>query len=309
MQYKLYKLKFQSAVHFGKQNLDEGEYSCCADTIFSALCQEAMQAGGEKFIQSLCANVKDGKLLLSDAFPYIGDTYYLPKPMKRIETADSNGNSVVKKAYKKLKYIPMDMIDIYLQGKYDVLNAPDFDKLFGHFEMKNIASVRGEEETKPYRIGTYYYHAGNGLYVIVGYLEQKILEFVEELFNNLSFSGIGGKRASGLGRFELFQDKLPVAFCERLEKIGTRYMSLSVSLPKDEELETVLHGSEYLLCKRSGFVSSERYAPEQMRKKDLYVFKAGSCFSARFSGDIYNVSDKGGRHPVYRYARPMLMEV
>lgn len=310
MQYKLYKLKFQGAVHFGRQNLDEAEYSCCADTIFSALCQEAVQAGGEQLIQSLYESVMAGKLLLSDAFPYIGDTYYLPKPMKRIESADSDGSSVVKKAYKKLKYVPMDMIDYYLQGKYDVLNVPDFDKMFGHFEMKNVASVRGEEETRPYRIGLYYYYAGNGLYIIVGYQEREILELVEELFQNLSFSGIGGKRASGLGRFELFQGKLPTLLCERLEKTGTRYMSLSVSLPKDGELETALCGAEYLLCKRSGFVSSERYAPEQMRKRDLYVFKSGSCFSTRFSGDIYNVSDgKNGRHPVYRYAKPLMMEV
>lgn len=86
-------------------------------------------------------------------------------------------------------------------------------------------------------------------------------------------------------------------------------MSLSVALPTDKELETVLHDAEYLLCKRSGFVASEQYAPEQMRKKDLYVFKAGSCFAEQFGGDVYDVSGKCGRHPVYRYAKPMLMEV
>lgn len=86
-------------------------------------------------------------------------------------------------------------------------------------------------------------------------------------------------------------------------------MTLSVSLPREEELETALAGAEYLLLKRSGFVASERYAPEQMRKKDLYVFQAGSCFPEKFHGDIYDVSDTCGRHPVYRYAKPMWMEV
>lgn len=307
MEYKLYKLKFQSAVHFGKHNLDDGEYSCCADTIFSALCQEALRMGNNE-LQYLLTAAREDNLLLSDAFPYIGDTYYLPKPMKRIDSSNGNGDSKVKKAYKKLKYIPMDMLDIYLQGEYDVLNDNGLDE-FGHFEMKTVASIRGEEETKPYRIGTYFYNDGNGLYVIIGYEKQDILEFVEELFENLSFSGIGGKRSSGLGRFELFSGKLSPNFLQRLKGMGTRYMSLSVSLPKDEELETALKGAEYLLCKRSGFVTSEQYAPEQMRKRDLYVFKAGSCFSSRFCGDIYDVSGKGGRHPVYRYAKPMLMEV
>lgn len=307
MEYKLYKLKFQSAVHFGKKNLDDSEYSCCADTLFSALCHEALRMGNDKFQYFLDA-VKEGNLLLSDAFPYMGDTYFIPKPVKHIEHSDSNGDSAVKKAYKKLKYIPVDMLDIYLQRKYDVSNADDFDK-FGHFEMKNVVSIRGESETKPYRIGTYFYNDNNGLYVIVGYEQQEMLKLTEDLLEGLSFSGLGGKRASGLGRFELFTGKLPLEFSGRLKKSGTRYMSLSVALPKDEELETVLEGAEYMLCKRSGFVASECYASEQMRKRDLYVFKAGSCFSARFCGDVYDVSGEGGKHPVYRYAKPMLMEV
>lgn len=307
MEYKLYKLRFQSAVHFGKHNLDEGEYTCCADTIFSALCQEALKIG-DSVLQKLFDVVKEGKLLLSDAFPYMGNTYFLPKPMKRIEFERRSGDSAAKKAFKKLKYIPVDRLDIYLQGKYDVETAPDFQK-FGYFEMKTAASVRGEEETKPYRVGTYYYHDGNGLYLVIGYQEDKTLEMVERLLENLSFSGFGGERAAGLGRFELVFGKMPTELCRRLEGSGNEYMSLSVSLPTDEELDKVMDGAEYLLSKRSGFVLSENYAAQQMRKRDLYVFQAGSCFKTRFGGDIYDVSGDGGRHPVYRYAKPMLMEV
>ena len=307
MEYKLYKLTFQSAVHFGKQNLDEGEYTCCADTIFSALCQEALKIG-DRVLQDLHQVAKEGKLLLSDAFPYMQDTYFLPKPIKRIDIGEQSGNSTIKKAFKKLKYIPVDKLNIYLKGKYDIQNTPDFEK-FGHFEMKTAVSIRGEKESQPYRVGTYYYESGNGLYLLIGYQEKKTLELVEELFENLSFSGLGGKRASGLGRFELFQGKVPVELYKRLEGSGDRYMSLSVALPTDAELEKVMDGAEYLLCRRSGFVSSENYAPEQMRKKDLYVFKSGSCFASRFGGDIYDVSDNGGIHPVYRYAKPMLLEV
>ncbi|MCM1326307.1 MAG: type III-A CRISPR-associated RAMP protein Csm4 [Bacteroidales bacterium] len=307
MKYKLYKLTFQSAVHFGKHNLGEGEYICCADTLFSALCQEAVKIS-ENVLQDFYRYAKEGSLLLSDMFPYMGDTYYVPKPMKCIEPSDGNGDSATKKAYKKLKYIPMDMLDIYLQGQYDVLNAPNLEKL-GHFEMKTAVSIRGEEKTEPYRIGTYYYGKGNGLYLIAGYEKEEALELVEELLENLSLSGIGGKRASGLGRFMLFQGEVPESFCKRLDAKGARYMSLSVSLPTDEELETLLKDAEYLLCKRSGFVASEQYAPEQMRKRDLYVFKSGSCFAEKFNGDIYDVSGEGGGHPVYRYAKPMLVEV
>ena len=85
-------------------------------------------------------------------------------------------------------------------------------------------------------------------------------------------------------------------------------MALSVCLDGEDGLEQSLEGACYLLRKRSGFVASDTYAPEQRRKRDLYVFIAGSCFRRRFSGDVYDVGN-GGAHPVYRYAASMWMEV
>ncbi len=309
MNYKVYKLSFLGAVHFGGRSLEDGEYTFCADTLFSALCQEALKQG-EDVLQRFYQDALNGSLLLSDAFPYIGGTYYLPKPMKRIEAVNNKGDSAVKKAYKKLRYIPLEAMEAYLSGSYDIcgVQSKDIDRL-GYFEMKAVASIRGEEETKPYRIGTYYYNKGNGVYIIAGYQNQAQLELMDKLMESLSFSGIGGKRASGLGRFEVRSERLPREIWQRLERMGACYMSLSVSLPRADELEAVLAGAEYMLCKRSGFVASGQYASKQMRKRDLYVLKAGACVAARYQGDIYDVSGGDGGHPVYRYAKPMLMEV
>ena len=85
-------------------------------------------------------------------------------------------------------------------------------------------------------------------------------------------------------------------------------MLMSLALPKDEELEDALQGASYQLVKKSGFVASDTYAPQQMRKKDLYVFKAGSCFQHSFQGDLWDVSE-AGMHPVYRYAKGMFLGV
>ena len=70
----------------------------------------------------------------------------------------------------------------------------------------------------------------------------------------------------------------------------------------------VLDDSRYLLVKRSGFIDSYTYSKEQRRKKDIYLFKSGSCFNNTYQGDIYNVSS-GGSHPVYKYAKPLFMGV
>jgi CRISPR-associated protein Csm4 len=308
MDYKIYKLKFSGAVHFGKNSLENSEYTFCADTLFSALCIEAFKLGKEQ-LDRLYQYAVGGKLLISDAMPYMKDAYFLPKPMCRIENDDDKGNSSVKKAYKKLKFIESDKLTQYLAGKYDVLNAPDLNEDLGCFDMKVSASIRGEEQTLPYRVEAYHFNDGNGLYIVVGYEESEILEFVEGLLTNLSYAGIGGKRTSGMGRFELINAKFPKSIIERLGVQGDRYMTLSVSLPKDDELENALYNAQYLLCRRSGFVSSDTYSENQMRKKDLYVLRAGACIYNRFDGDIYDVSDNVGKHPVYRYAKPMFLKV
>ena len=71
------KLSFTSPVHFGNGRLSDAECACSADTLFSALFMEAMAQGSQ---EDLLAAARDGDLLLSDAFPWMGDDCYLPKP-------------------------------------------------------------------------------------------------------------------------------------------------------------------------------------------------------------------------------------
>ena len=84
-------------------------------------------------------------------------------------------------------------------------------------------------------------------------------------------------------------------------------MTLSSSLPRDEELENVLKDARYRVIKKSGFAASTQYAKDQ-RKRDLYVLAAGACVTQMYEGDVYDVGT-GEAHPVYRYAKPIFMEV
>lgn len=306
MEYKLYKLEFPNGVHFGKNSLDSAECTFAADTLFSALCQEAVKKD-QRTLDTLLDYVNENKLRFSDAFPYMGNRYYFPKPLLHIENAGEKGDSVVKKAYKKLKYIPDDLFDAYLKGRFPIENAGALDEL-GTATMKVSASIRGEEEAKPYRVGVFYFQPSCGLFIIVGHEDNAVRELLESLLESLSLSGIGGKRSSGLGRFDFYSAKVPDTIRERLGRNGKELMSLSVSLPAEAELERVVEGAHYLLEKRSGFVASERYSSEQLRKKDLYVFAAGSCFENSYEGEVYDVSVHGS-HSVYRYAKSMFMEV
>ena len=307
MEYTIYKFKFRSGVHFGENSLENSTYSFHADTLFSALCHEAVKHGKEA-LEKLVEYIKSGKLLLSDAFPYIEDTYYIPKPMKQIQMSeDKKGDSKLKKMYKKLRYIPLKDLDGYLKGAGITDEAGRLDEL-GKTEMRVMASIRGEKEAVPYRTETYFFNQGNGLYVIVGYEDNEAGEYLEKLLCSLETDGIGGKRTAGLGRFEIHKHKLPDELLKHINQKGRMYMTLSVSLPKDDELEQAVNNAQYKLIKRSGFVASDKYADEYMRKRDLYVFDSGACFVNKFEGDIYDVSC-GGKHAVYRYAKALWLGV
>ena len=144
--------------------------------------------------------------------------------------------------------------------------------------------------------------------MILGYEEDDIKNEVEDILISLSYTGIGGKTSSGLGKFELVNKKVPESLNEMLEVDADAYMTLSVSLPSDEELEEAVADGRYVLIKRSGFVNSSTYSDTYSRKKDIYMMKAGSCFKNRYQGDIYDVSF-GGRHAVYRYGKPLMIGV
>lgn len=304
MEYQLYQFFFSSGVHFGNGSLDHTSYTFCADTLFSALCQEALKLG-EETLETLVNYVEEGSILFSDSFPFVEEEYFLPKPLLHIDAGEDAGDSTVKKAFKKLKYIPVSRFSEYLHGNFRPEEAERLDNL-GDYQMKVSAAVRGEDETMPYRIETFQFRKGSGLYIICGYLDDKIKMLADELLEMLTLNGIGGRRSSGLGKFGCKAVKMHPLLKQWLCADEALYMTLSVSLPGEDEMEAALKGANYLVQKRSGFVASDRYASEWMRKRDAFVFSAGSCFRMKYKGQLLDVSS-GGAHPVYRYAKPVFL--
>ena len=307
MKYKLYRLKFSTAVHFGSGRFGSTDNVFLADRLFSALCIEAVKNYGSHGATKLADMTKNNRLILSDSMPYIGQTLYIPKPIIHIETADS-GNSAVKKAFKKLNFIPADKLDEYLKGGLDAEYEAKLLLELGKKTEKISAAVSENDDTVPYRIGTYEFSKNSGLYFILGFDSDEIYDFADSLIYSLQYEGIGGKITSGLGKFTTVMKDIPDGFAKRLEDGYKKYMSLSVCMARNEELEKTVSGATYSLIKRSGFISSPNYADRPLKKRTIYCFTAGSCFNCRFEGDVFDLGGNGS-HPVYRYAKPMLMEV
>lgn len=298
-----YRLTFKTPVHFGQGRLSGSGSGIFADTLFSALYIEALGMGEA---DKLLALAKDGSLSLSDLFPFSGAACFVPKPIMRIQT-DKKGDSSLKKKFKGLTHIPVSDIDEYIGGDYDPDKAAEKLRGIGKSTLRQSVRIVEDSDNEPYSVGLFTFAEGCGLYFAAS-VSDETKQLLDRLMTALSFAGIGGERSSGLGKFSFECTEADESFKKRLN-VGGKAMSLSVCLPTDNELETAMKNATFETVKRSGFVGSESYADTPLRKRDLYCFKAGSVFADRFAGDIFDVSTDEGRHPVYRYARPMWFSV
>ncbi len=319
MNYAIVKLHFTSPVHFGAGVLSGGSNCFCADTLFSALYLEALKTSKKK-AQHLYELCTQNRLWWSDSFPYSEDRIYLPKPLVRI-SSNKEINPGERKKFKKLEYIAADLLEDYLEGNFN-LELNSCPASISYTVAKNTR--RDPNDPNMYYVGEVVFVPGTGLYVIVAYKDKSVFEYFSDLLKSLSVSGIGGKRSIGKGQFKFTLEKNPlvekhVHLCsdsnmqteESTTKRNCYFMLISGALPESNDLAAVLDGAEgYLLQKRSGFIySTEGIQGTAVKKKDLYIFKSGSCFVNSFAGKIYDVSPEKAEHEVLRYAKAMFWEL
>ncbi len=309
---KIVKLTFSAPVHFGAGRLTDSEYTCAADTLFSALFLEALAQGTQ---EGLFQAVQNNDLLISDAFPWIADTYYLPKPYysagenksaQRAADNDGDSDSDAKKAFKKLNYIAAEKYAEYFDGSFKAClerdkwqkNPPGSDSAITKVNL----SRENSDKPELYQVGTFRFKENAGLYFMM-----RGTYDITPLLESLRYSGLGGKRSSGYGRFDYeignHDFELPT-----MENSEMPYVLLSSAAPRENELsDELLEGAAYALKRKSGFVQSENYADTFSKKWDFYTFAAGSTFFQKFTGYVFDVGC-GGTHPVWRYAKAFWLE-
>lgn len=319
MNYFLIKLKFDTAVHFGTsdsaQSLSASEDHICADTLFSALCHTALQTGGEERLNKLLDFVRAGQLLISDTMPWHDEDFYLPKPFV-VSNAKKDLPAEKIKAIKKLNWIPVSSFQTFSESVKGGEVYEQSEVSFGFNTERTRAHISETDDTEPYSVGLYQFNPDCGLYFIAATENEEQEELLLKLVNSLGMSGIGGKISSGCGKFHVddaillneFYDDQTQWLYNALQAETETGLLITSSLPKEEELETSMEGANYQLIRRSGFVGSEGYAENPMKKKTQYFIKAGSVFRNRFAGELYSVG-AGGKHPVYRYSKPLFLGV
>ena len=291
MNLKLYKMRFSSA-HFGSGMLNDSVGAFDAARLFSALFMEALKIGQEQAFYELAIQPE---FVLSDAFPYINGTPYLPKPIGYPIFQEDPQPDLLQarkeaKSAKKLRYLPYDRLNAFLGGK---ANLTELLASSNYFEKHDYVTRKGED---PYEVGVTYFN--ESLYVVASQSE-----LLDHLMHSLQYSGLGGKRTSGYGQFTLEVEDLPESYQQHILTADFPVrMSLATSLPLEEELPAAMKDAKYLIKKSSGFSYSEVNS-EPLRKQDLYKFKAGSTYKTNYVGGLYDVRPEGFPHPVWNYAK------
>lgn len=297
MTYKMYIMNFHTA-HFGAGSLDSSKMTFAADRLFSALVLEAKKMGKMEEFVSIAGQ---DEFVLTDAFPYQSGPF-LPKPIGFPKFEQPDLTTDVKevrrqaKMAKKLQFIPLDKFDSYVNGTL----FKDADHAVTNIVTKNQPHVDGNL----FQLSTIRFRDESYLYVIA-----KESELLNELMTSLQYTGIGGKRSSGYGQFDLTILDLPDSFKNRLTKAHQEpVMTLTTSLPVEKELEYAMETGSYLLSKSSGFAFSTE-TNENYRKQDLYKFASGSTFSETYTGQIVDVRPLDFPHEVLNYAKPLFFKM
>ena len=200
------------------------------------------------------------------------------------------------KLSKKLQFLALENVDDYLNG--DLFENEE------HAVIDTVTKNQPHKDGNLYQVATTRFSNDTSLYVIAN--ESDLLN---ELMTSLQYSGLGGKRSSGYGRFELDIQNIPVELSDRLTKNHSdKVMTLTTALPVDADLEEAMEDGHYLLTKSSGFAFSHA-TNENYRKQDLYKFASGSTFSKTFEGQIVDVRPLDFPHAVLNYAKPLFYKL
>ena len=274
----LYQLRFNTPVHFGSSesalSLYSSEDHFRADTLFSALCHTALQLQGGDGLEKLLTMAGEGKLLLSDAMPWQGDSFYLPKPFYAAQTARELPADK-RKAIKKLAWIPVDRFEEYCRAIQSGVLFECEAVSFGNAFETTRAMVPEQGDARPYPVGLYRFRENCGLYFLASLDSPEEEVWLSQLVCALGLSGIGGKISSGCGKFtvaERFDLRAAAGgqlkwLRDALEGVTGHAMLLTTSLPREEEMEAVLADASYQLIRRAGFVASDTYADSPRKKQ------------------------------------------
>jgi CRISPR-associated protein Csm4 len=346
--WKLARLKFgHTLAHFGELGigLENTAERIPSDTLFSAwISAYAKLFGGDAATNLLeqFNTQQEAPFRLSSTFIYqqIEENliYYLPRPLNFPPNYPIGDDLDFTKAYKVLKYLPLEIWQRWYQGngftdneelkaktknkaKGELTNAGTFDysKAFEISKVPKIAVDRITRATNIYHTGFVQYkwklndqqnddvESLSGLYFLVNFSNPDLENTFFAVLDFLGGEGIGGERSSGAGQFKVEADKLDPLWQQIVNFNDANHHSLISLFWRHPLPDELLKNASYELQQRGGWLTSPS-SGRQLRRKSVQMFVEGSVFSGLPQGELADVTpgkctdhlDKVIGHKVYR---------
>ncbi|WP_456365154.1 type III-A CRISPR-associated RAMP protein Csm4 [Thermococcus sp.] len=186
-----------------------------ADTIFGAMGNAVATLFGAKAVDELVEGFKSGAGI-SSAFPFKGDTYYLPKPLsvgaldfeKLLKDLPEEERYTMEKAMKKAGYLDLRNFEKALRLEpFDVPKAMPFRKV----DVPRVALDRVTNDSNLYFWDEVRFKESSGLYFLYSGDEGFFRDYILPALRYLSDTGIGGKATWGFGLFDFRLDELEIS--------------------------------------------------------------------------------------------------
>ncbi|MFT4154569.1 type III-A CRISPR-associated RAMP protein Csm4 [Parafilimonas sp.] len=332
------QLNFTTPLHIGNERADyaSGHAILHSDAFTAAIFFAWDRLGFPEWIPT--AENPDTGFAISSLFPYTTvsgqPVYFLPKPLILIRSLNVLDDTSLRKKLKKVAWIDRELFTAYTQRK--LLSVPVEENIVGNFQAsialkpqgafmesnvvpRAAVSRTGEEDTAIFYIERFYFKPHSGLYCLASFANNEIRKRFQAAIRFLGDEGIGTDRNIGNGKFEpKFGDVWP------LPETGSFSYGINLGLfcpESSEQLTGMIAGEDagYDFIKRGGWLS-EPY--NTWRKKNVYMFKEGSCFKMENCA-TFNGLPVGGKmwdvrptetipvitHPVWRNGRTIFIPV
>lgn len=318
---RAYRLNLKSPLHVGEMGVGQEETLdyIPSDTLFGALVVTWREMGRTDLLDALPGWAERGAaLLLTSAFPYLGETLFYPRPRLFVQPADGG------KAYKKVRWISASIFhklvaeptqqqvsklwssehllagEVWVDAAEMTGETAKVEQLWETVRVPKVAVDRNSNASALFHVGRVHFHAQAGLWFAVAG-EDAWLDAVEEALHLLADSGIGGQRSRGNGRFEL--QRLADADAPVAASHTSDYQLLLSRLAPTADQMGALRAdqSSYHLVTVGGWANTPGENP--LIRKRVRMLEEGSIVAAGRLGQLVNVNPNRNivEHPIYRY--------
>lgn len=306
--YNIAIMHLVSGIHLGNgigAEYDRSDSVIHSDTLSGALCSVYAANGGEDvkaFMDSFS---------ISSAMPIYDGRLFMPLPPDK-QRIKIRGNESAYKRLKALRWIERELWENFAQkGKLEISEQMISDcgsaavcglgagiTILKHTLEQKVQVVFGED-ANPFFLDKVY--LGSKVSLAVLYKTNNEEQF-RDVFNMLSYSGIGTYKSTGNGSFTLEFGEVEINSADDCSSSQL----LSMWIPdKGECSSEVMSKSCYKIVTRGGYMAgSVEPSDRHLIKKSVKMIESGACIAATdIKGSIVDLNNIECHHPIWRDGR------